>query len=128
VFGVTSDECLNYAMQNRVEWEAKGEEIIKEMVERLKAPKKPVRNTVRRSSFGYMARRSATFMMTNAPKATKSGEKRKGNESDIESMDLTIDHLNDPDRSEKKNDESPTPKPPDFDSDNDGDDSVVVEA
>ena len=34
VFGVSSDEVLNYAMQNRTEWEAKGEGIVKGMVER----------------------------------------------------------------------------------------------
>lgn len=30
-FGVSSDECLNYAMRNRDEWEARGEEIVEEM-------------------------------------------------------------------------------------------------
>ena len=33
VFGVSSDEYLNYAMKNREEWETKGKEIVKEMVE-----------------------------------------------------------------------------------------------
>eukprot|EP00980_Cylindrotheca_fusiformis_P019531 scaffold6768_cov109-Cylindrotheca_fusiformis.AAC.6 len=32
VFGVCSDESYNYAMENRMEWESKGETIIKEMV------------------------------------------------------------------------------------------------
>jgi class 3 adenylate cyclase len=32
VFGVSSDECLNYAMENRREWEAKGEQIVKDLV------------------------------------------------------------------------------------------------
>jgi class 3 adenylate cyclase len=32
VFGVSSDECLNYAMQNRNEWEAKGEMIVQELI------------------------------------------------------------------------------------------------
>lgn len=36
VFGVCSDECLNYALQNRQEWESKGEEVVKDMVERYK--------------------------------------------------------------------------------------------
>jgi hypothetical protein len=31
VFGVSSDECLNYAMQNRSEWERRGIEIVAEM-------------------------------------------------------------------------------------------------
>jgi hypothetical protein len=34
VFGVSSDECLSYARMNRNEWEQKGEEVVKEMVER----------------------------------------------------------------------------------------------
>lgn len=29
VFGVSSDECLNYAQANREEWERKGEDIVK---------------------------------------------------------------------------------------------------
>ncbi|CAJ1963470.1 unnamed protein product [Cylindrotheca closterium] len=31
VFGVSSDECLNYAMENRKEWEEKGKSIVEEM-------------------------------------------------------------------------------------------------
>ena len=34
VFGVSSDEYLNYAVANRNEWEAKGEEIVAKMVEK----------------------------------------------------------------------------------------------
>jgi len=33
VFGVSSDECLNYALRNRDEWEARGKEITKELLE-----------------------------------------------------------------------------------------------
>ena len=33
VFGVSSDEYLNYAMKNREEWEARGQEVVMEMVE-----------------------------------------------------------------------------------------------
>ena len=33
VFGVSSDECLNYALQNRAEWEERGQEIVKELQE-----------------------------------------------------------------------------------------------
>ena len=43
VFGVASDEGLNYALANRQEWSDKGEEIVKEMLERyheLKEQKK----------------------------------------------------------------------------------------
>jgi len=32
VFGVSSDECLNYAVRNRVEWEERGESIVEEMM------------------------------------------------------------------------------------------------
>ena len=32
VFGVSSDEYLSYAIQNRKEWEERGEEMVKEMV------------------------------------------------------------------------------------------------
>jgi hypothetical protein len=35
VFGVSSDEYLNYALQNRAEWEQCGEEIIEEMMNQL---------------------------------------------------------------------------------------------
>ena len=34
VFGVSSDECLNYALANREEWEAKGKDIVANMVEK----------------------------------------------------------------------------------------------
>jgi hypothetical protein len=35
VFGVSSDECLVYAQQNRAEWEARGEQVTAEMLETL---------------------------------------------------------------------------------------------
>ncbi|GKY99152.1 hypothetical protein MPSEU_000870700 [Mayamaea pseudoterrestris] len=35
VFGVSSDEYLNYAIRNRKEWEARGEEVVQEMVEKV---------------------------------------------------------------------------------------------
>lgn len=37
VFGVASDECLNYALQNRKEWQSKGEAIVQELVAKYKA-------------------------------------------------------------------------------------------
>ena len=37
MFGVSSDECLNYAMLNRAEWEVRGQEILKDMIESLHA-------------------------------------------------------------------------------------------
>jgi hypothetical protein len=33
VFGVSSDEVLNYAVRNRLEWEARGEEIVADLVQ-----------------------------------------------------------------------------------------------
>ncbi|KAG7352534.1 family 3 adenylate cyclase [Nitzschia inconspicua] len=36
VFGVSSDECLNYALENRREWAAKGKQIVEEMVQRFR--------------------------------------------------------------------------------------------
>ena len=41
VFGVSSDEYLNYAMKNREEWEVRGHEVVMEMVEAVvNAPKR----------------------------------------------------------------------------------------
>jgi len=37
VFGVASDECLNYALQNRKEWEEKGEAIVEDLVQKYKS-------------------------------------------------------------------------------------------
>lgn len=37
VFGVSSDEYLNYAERNRAEWEECGKEIVEEMMERIVA-------------------------------------------------------------------------------------------
>lgn len=36
VFGVSSDEYLNWALQNRSEWESKGQQIVADMTERCK--------------------------------------------------------------------------------------------
>jgi hypothetical protein len=36
VFGVASDEYLNYALQNRIEWESKGQEVVKQYEEEFK--------------------------------------------------------------------------------------------
>lgn len=38
VFGKSSDEYLNYALKNRQEWEERGQEVLAEMVEAMKAP------------------------------------------------------------------------------------------
>jgi hypothetical protein len=37
VFGVSSDEYLNYALSNRLEWEEKGKSVVAEVVESLEA-------------------------------------------------------------------------------------------
>jgi 3'5'-cyclic nucleotide phosphodiesterase len=37
VFGVSSDEYLNYAIRNRQEWETRGREVVNEMLERVKS-------------------------------------------------------------------------------------------
>lgn len=34
VFGVSSDEYLNYAVQNRMEWEKRGQDIVEELLRR----------------------------------------------------------------------------------------------
>jgi hypothetical protein len=40
VFGVSSDEYLNYAEKNRAEWEVRGQEIVAEMIADLQISKK----------------------------------------------------------------------------------------
>lgn len=37
VFGASSDECLNFAVQNRLEWEARGQEIVALMIEEVES-------------------------------------------------------------------------------------------
>ena len=36
VFGVSSDEYLNYALQNKLEWEDRGHEVVAAMTEKMK--------------------------------------------------------------------------------------------
>ena len=36
VFGVSSDEYLNYALLNRAEWEERGQEIVKEFLQEVR--------------------------------------------------------------------------------------------
>ena len=36
VFGVSSDECLNYALQNRSEWSLKGKTIVEKYLESVR--------------------------------------------------------------------------------------------
>eukprot|EP00934_Nitzschia_sp_Nitz4_P000129 Nitzschia sp. Nitz4//scaffold16_size188269//96486//104413//NITZ4_001795-RA/size188269-snap-gene-0.143-mRNA-1//-1//CDS//3329538529//129//frame0 len=40
VFGVSSDEYLNYAMKNREEWEQKGKQVVVDMVKKWRASKR----------------------------------------------------------------------------------------
>jgi hypothetical protein len=42
VFGVSSDEYLSYATQNRKEWERRGEEMVKEMVSKVRRESFPL--------------------------------------------------------------------------------------
>jgi hypothetical protein len=107
VFGVTSDECLNYALENRKEWEVKGNQIVKEMVEKVKDPKndpslsykKGPEKTPGRGNLRYHARRSATFT-TPLPKGSENGDTKAGKrgelaslDSDDESMELEINDV-----------------------------------
>jgi hypothetical protein len=47
VFGVSSDEYLNYAENNRREWVDRGEEVVREMVERARELWNPASSTAR---------------------------------------------------------------------------------
>lgn len=40
VFGVSSDECLNYAVENRKEWAIKGKQVVEEMTLRFRASRR----------------------------------------------------------------------------------------
>lgn len=70
VFGVTSDECLNYALENRKEWEMKGKEIVEEMTERFQLSRRPSLWTpfgAERTStrnFNYYASRDSQIVTT----------------------------------------------------------------
>ena len=37
MFGVSSDEYLSYALQNRAEWEERGKELVEEMTKKMEA-------------------------------------------------------------------------------------------
>jgi len=51
VFGVSSDEYLNYAIHNRDEWKIKGESVVKSMIEAAKANSEPQRAQLNASEF-----------------------------------------------------------------------------
>ena len=56
VFGVSSDEYLNYAMKNRAEWEVRGKEVVMEMMEDVlnKSPVEVVVNHRNDSDSNYV--------------------------------------------------------------------------
>ena len=62
VFGVSSDECLNYAEQNRKMWAIKGDEIVEEFLNR------------------YRERKSAA----SRPKRTRQGSSAQGKEQGLQ--------------------------------------------
>ena len=37
VFGISSDEYLNYAVKNRKEWEHRGQEVVADMIQKYEA-------------------------------------------------------------------------------------------
>ncbi|CAJ1957210.1 unnamed protein product [Cylindrotheca closterium] len=46
VFGVASDECLNYALENRKEWAVKGEAMLEQMIRKIKQEPTPTPKVV----------------------------------------------------------------------------------
>jgi hypothetical protein len=64
VFGVSSDEYLNYAMKNRQEWEERGEEVVAEMMEKV--------NKMKQERVGRMGNVSVQLLV----KSGRSVEKR----------------------------------------------------
>jgi DNA-directed RNA polymerase specialized sigma54-like protein len=46
VFGVSSDEYLNYALQNRNEWKDRGKELVSEMVELVRNKMETIKVTI----------------------------------------------------------------------------------
>eukprot|EP00526_Cylindrotheca_closterium_P003695 CAMPEP_0113621262 /NCGR_PEP_ID=MMETSP0017_2-20120614/10860_1 /TAXON_ID=2856 /ORGANISM="Cylindrotheca closterium" /LENGTH=1329 /DNA_ID=CAMNT_0000530993 /DNA_START=95 /DNA_END=4084 /DNA_ORIENTATION=- /assembly_acc=CAM_ASM_000147 len=56
VFGVASDECLNYALENRKEWAVKGEAMLEQMTRKIKQETTPKPKLV------TMGRRESVFL------------------------------------------------------------------
>jgi hypothetical protein len=66
VFGVSSDEYLNYAMQNRNEWKDRGQEIVLEMIEKVKTMEFNATETKSKSSIeGSVKKFSSKSAATN---------------------------------------------------------------
>lgn len=57
VFGVASQECLNYALDNRNEWASKGEMIINELLTSFQNREEEERNQKTKASKSKFARR-----------------------------------------------------------------------
>jgi len=67
VFGVSSDEYLNYALQNRAEWEERGEEVVAGLIaECADAPEEPESRASARAAI-----RSSTHVDTDRKMAAK---------------------------------------------------------
>jgi hypothetical protein len=83
VFGVCSDECLNYAMENRRMWEVHGEEVVANMLktdyyEKLKL-EKDERKLARRRRLQYQ--KSADSGELNALATAAEAAKRQGGDA-----------------------------------------------
>ena len=59
VFGVSSDEYLNYALENRREWLSKGEDAVKRMIEKYSKPEDDKEEEKPASGEPRMKRRSS---------------------------------------------------------------------
>jgi len=57
VFGVSSDECLNYALENRKEWETRGRDLVKSMKQRYMDLKEGKRNGIIERGVAYESSR-----------------------------------------------------------------------
>jgi class 3 adenylate cyclase len=70
VFGVSSDEYLNYAMKNREEWEIRGHEVVAEMVEMVATARtNESRPYSRNEALSPSKSNSTDIRITNAPRA-----------------------------------------------------------
>ena len=65
IFGVSSDECLNYAIRNRAEWQDRGRGIVAEYVQALTEQQHPKPAAAAAASQGNMTKqvshKSASF-------------------------------------------------------------------
>ncbi|CAB9511297.1 Receptor-type guanylate cyclase gcy [Seminavis robusta] len=82
VFGVSSDECLDYAIQNRDEWKEKGEALVEQMKDEIRAEKE------KRGSFTSQAPLRPEPTTNVALASTKNHESFQ--ESNTEAMTLSM--------------------------------------